>query len=272
MQTDKVVPLRMIHEMAVVHPNARLGKDVQIGPYAVIGEHVVIGDGTKIGPHVVIDGWTSIGKDCVIFPSASIGAEPQDLKFKGEKSYVFIGDRTTLREFTTVNRATGEGEETRIGSDCLMMAYTHVAHNCIVGNHVIMSNAATLAGHIIVEDRVVIGGLSGVHQFVKIGRNAMIGGASKVVQDVPPFMIADGHPAKVAGLNSVGMSRAGVPKEARRELKKAYRILYKNGKTLDQAIAMMEQELEAYEEVEHFLRFLRNAERGICRTRRDSSE
>ena len=152
------------------------------------------------------------------------------------------------------------------------MAYTHVAHNCVVGNHVIMSNAATLAGHIIVEDRVVIGGLSGVHQFVKIGRNAMIGGASKVVQDVPPFMIADGHPAKVAGLNSVGMSRAGVPKEARRELKKAYRILYKNGLSLDQAIAMMEQELEAYEEVEHFLRFLRNAERGICRTRRDSSE
>ena len=271
MRADNKV-VAYIHETAVVYPGARIGKNVEIGPYSVIGENVEIGEGTVIGPHVVITGWTSIGRDCKIYQFASIGEEPQDLKFAGEKSYVFIGDRTKIREGATVHRATGEGEETRIGNDCLLMAYTHVAHNCIVGNHVIMSNAATLAGHIIVEDRVVIGGLSGVHQFVKIGRNAMIGGASKVVQDVPPFMIADGHPAKVAGLNSVGMSRAGVPKEARRELKKAYRILYKNGLSLDQAIAMMEQELEAYEEVEHFLRFLRNAERGICRTRRDSSE
>ena len=270
MKPEKVVSLRVIHETAVIHPGARIGKDVEIGPYAVIGENVIIGDGTKIAAHVVVDGWTSIGKNCVIYPSASIGADPQDLKFRGEKSYVFIGDNTKIREFATVNRATGEGEETRIGSDCLLMAYTHVAHNCIVGNHVIMSNAATLAGHVVVEDRAVVGGLAGDHQCVKIGRNAMIGGASKVVQDIPPYVIADGHPARVSGLNSVGMARASLTDVAKRNLKKAYRILYRSGLTLAQAIAVMEQELESCEEVEHFMRFLRNAERGICRGRRDN--
>ncbi|AIF53766.1 acyl-ACP--UDP-N-acetylglucosamine O-acyltransferase [Pelosinus sp. UFO1] len=270
MKPEKVVvALRKIHETAVVHPNARIGKDVEIGPYAVIGENVVIGEGTKISAHVAIDGWTSIGKNCVIFPSASIGSEPQDLKFNGEKSYVFIGDNTKIREFATVNRATGEGEETRIGSNCLLMAYTHVAHNCVVGNHVIMSNAATLAGHVVVEDRAVIGGLAGIHQFVKIGMNAMVGGASKVVQDIPPFVIVDGHPARVSGLNNVGMARSGIGIEARSNIKKAYKILYRSGLSLAQAIETMEQELESYPEVEHFLRFLRNVERGVCRGRRD---
>jgi UDP-N-acetylglucosamine acyltransferase len=264
-----VVSLRKIHETAVIHPAARLGKEVEIGPYAVIGENVLIGDGTKIGAHAVIDGWTSIGKNCVIYPGASIGSEPQDMKFRGEKSYVFIGDNTKIREFATINRATGEGEETRVGSNCLLMAYTHVAHNCIVGNHVIMSNAATLAGHVIVEDRVVMGGLAGAHQFVKIGRNAMIGGAAKVVQDVPPFVIVDGHPAGVCGLNNVGLSRAGISEVAKRNLKKAYKILYRSGLTLSQAIEVMEQDLDSCEEIEHLLRFLRNAERGICRTRRE---
>lgn len=267
-----VIPIRKIHETAVIHPGARIGKDVEVGPYAVIGENVVIGDGTKIGAHVVIDGWTSIGKNCVIYPSASIGTEPQDLKFRGEKSYVFIGDNCKIREFATVNRATGEGEETRVGSGCLLMAYTHIAHNCVVGNNVVMSNAATLAGHVVVEDRAVIGGLAGVHQFVKIGRNAMIGGASKVVQDVPPFVIVDGHPAKVCGLNNVGLARAGISELSRRNLKKAYKILFRSGLILAQAIAVMEQELDSCEEVEHFLRFLRNAERGICRGRRDEDE
>jgi len=271
-ETVVVVPIRKSHETAVIHSGARIGKDVEVGPYAVIGENVLIGDGTKIGAHVVIDGWTSIGKNCVIFPGASIGSEPQDLKFRGEKSYVFIGDNTKIREFVTINRATGEGEETRIGSHCLLQAYTHVAHNCVLGNHVIMSNAATLAGHVTVEDRANISGLTGVHQFVKIGRNAMVGGASKVVQDVPPFVIADGHPAKVVGLNNVGMARAGISETARRSLKKAYKILYRSGLTLPQAIAVMEQELDSCEEVEHFLRFLRNAERGICRGRREEAE
>lgn len=270
MKSGKVIAF--IHDTAVIHPGARLGKDVEVGPYAVIGENVVIGEGTKIGAHAVLDGWTSIGKNCLVFPGASIGAQPQDLKFIGEKSYVFIGDNTKIRECATVNRATGEGEETRIGANCLMMAYTHVAHNCVVGNNVIMSNAATLAGHVIVEDRAVIGGLTGVHQFVKIGRNAMIGGASKVVQDVVPYTIVDGHPAKVSGLNSVGISRAGIPIESRRNIKKAYKLLYRSGLSLAQAIAVIEQEVDSCAEVDHLLRFLRNAERGICRGRKESAE
>ena len=266
MSTENKV-LAYIHETAVIAPGARIAKNVEIGPYSVIGEDVEIGEGTKIGPHVVITGWTQIGKDCKIFQGASIGEEPQDLKFKGEESYVFIGDRTTIREGATVHRATGEGEETRIGNDCLLMALTHVAHNCVVGNNVIMSNLASLAGHAIVEDRAVIGGMAGVHQFVKIGRNAMVGGMSKLTQDVVPYTIVDGHPAKAVGLNSVGISRAGIPLESRRRIKQAYKILYRSGLSLAQAIAVIEQEVDSCNEIEHFLRFLRDAERGICRER-----
>jgi len=268
MNADKVVAY--IHETAVVSPGAHIAKNVEIGPYSVIADHVEIGEGTKIGPHVVIGEWTSIGRDCQIFQGASVGEIPQDLKFKGEKSFCLIGDRTVIREGVTVHRATGEGEETRVGSDCLLMALTHVAHNCVLGNHVIMSNLASMAGHAIAEDRVVIGGMAGVHQFVKIGRNAMVGGMSKLVQDVVPYTIADGHPAKVVGLNSVGISRAGIPIESRRLIKKAYKILYRSGLTLTEAISVIEQEVDSCEEVEHLLRFLRNAERGICRERRDN--
>ncbi|MDU4444307.1 MAG: acyl-ACP--UDP-N-acetylglucosamine O-acyltransferase [Veillonella sp.] len=241
-----------IHNTAIVHPNAKLGKDVVIGPGAVIGENVEIGDGTQIGANVVIGGWTTIGKRCEIYPGASIGLEPQDLKFKGEKSYCY--------------RATGEGEETRVGNNCLLQACTHVAHNCIVGNNVIMSNCAGLAGHAIVEDRVVIGGLAGVHQFVKIGRNAMVGGMAKVVQDIPPYVIADGQPARVIGLNSVGLSRAGISEEVRRSLKQAFRIIYRSGFSLSRAIEEMEMQLDSSVEIENLLRFLRNADRGIMRT------
>lgn len=258
-----------IHDTAVVSPGAHIAKNVEIGPYSVIGEHVTIEEGTKIGPHVVISGWTHIGKDCRIFQGASVGEEPQDLKFRGEKSYVIIGDRTTIREGVTIHRATGEGEETRIGSDCLLMALTHVAHNCVVGNNVIMSNVASLAGHAIVEDRAVIGGMAGVHQFVKIGRNAMVGGMAKLTQDVVPYTIVDGHPARVVGLNAVGISRAGIPQESRRAIKQAYKLLYRSGLSLQQAIEVIEQEVESCEEVDHFLRFLRNADRGICRERRE---
>ena len=269
MRADNKV-VAYIHETAVVYPGARIGKNVEIGPYSVIGENVEIGEGTIIGPHVVLTGWTSIGKDCRIYQFASVGEIPQDLKFQGEKSYTFIGDRTTIREGATIHRATGEGEETRVGNDCLLMAYIHVAHNCVVGNGVIMSNAAMLAGHAIIEDKAVLGGKCGVHQFVKVGRNSMIGGTSKVVQDVVPYTIVDGHPAKVVGLNSVGISRAGIPIESRRKIKQAYKILYRSGLGLAQAIAMIEQEVDSCDEVEHLLRFLRNAERGICRERRES--
>lgn len=263
-----IMPASGIHATAIIHPSAVLGKDVTVGPYAVIDENTEIGDGCVIGAHVTIHPYTKIGKNCRFFPGCSIGAVPQDLKFVGEKTYTIIGDGGTFRECCTVNRAVGEGNETRIGNNILMMAYTHVAHNCIVGNNVIMSNVATLAGHVIVEDRAVIGGLSAVHQFCKIGRNVMIGGMARVNQDVPPFMICAGDPAFVSGLNSVGLSRAGMPVEERSELKKAFRIIYRSGLSLQEAISTMEQELSSSEPIEHLLRFLRNVERGIIRTRR----
>ena len=270
MKTDNVViPLRKIHETAVIYPGARLARDVEVGAYSVIGENVFIGEGTKVGPHAVIEGYTTIGRDCEIHHGACVGGTPQDLKFKGEKTFVYIGDNTIIREFVTVNRATGEGEETRIGNNCLIMGTVHIAHNCLIGNNVIIANGAGIAGHVVIEDRAIISGMTGVHQFVKIGRNAMVGGASKVVQDVPPFVIADGRPARVCGLNSVGIARAGLPEKARRELKKAYRILFRSGMKLSESITAMEQELESSEPVEHLLRFLRNVDRGICRGRRD---
>ncbi len=267
MATDsKVLKMCKIHETAIVAPGAQIGANVQIGPYSVIGEHVKIGDGTIIHPHVVLTGRTVVGKNCEFFQGASIGEAPQDLKYKGEDTVTILGDGVVVRECATVHRAVGEGNETRIGNNVLMMAYTHVAHNCIVGNNVIMSNCATLAGHVIVEDRAVIGGLTAVHQFTKIGRNCMCGGMSRISQDVPPFVIVAGNPAHVSGLNSVGISRAGISLDVRKELKKAYKILYNSGLSLPDAIDAMEQELDSCEEVEHFMRFLRSVERGICRT------
>ena len=226
-----VTPIHKIHETAIIEKGAEIGKNVVIGPYAVIKHDVVLGDGCIVGPHVVIHPYTTIGKDCKFFPGASIGSVPQDLKFKGERSHTVIGDRGVFRECVTVSRACGEGNETRIGNDILMMAYTHIAHNCIVGNNVIMSNVATLAGHVVVEDRAVIGGLAAVHQFCRIGRNAMAGGMSRISQDIPP-------------------------------------ILYRSGLSLEEAVATMEQELDSSEPVEHLMRFLRNAERGIIHTRK----
>lgn len=258
-----------IHSTAVVHPDAKIGQGVIIGPGAVIGENVSIRDGTKIGANVVVGGWTTIGQRCELYPGSAVGLEPQDLKFKGEKSFCNIGDETVIRECVTISRATGEGEETRIGNNCLFQACTHVAHNCIVGNNVIMSNCAGLAGHVIVEDRVVIGGIAGIHQFVKIGRNAMVGGMAKVVQDIPPYVIADGQPARVIGLNSVGLSRAGISEEVRHDLKQAFRIIYRSGFSLSRAIEEMEMQLNSSVEIENLLRFLRNADRGIMRLRRD---
>jgi len=263
---NKVVALREIHETALVHPGAKLGKNIVIGPYAIIGENVELGDGCIVGPHVVIDGSTKIGNNNKFYHGASIGVEPQDLKFKGEKSFLFIGDDNIFRENVTVSRGTaGGGGETRIGNNNLFMAYSHVAHDCQVGNNVVIANCSALAGHVTVEDRAVIGGLCGIHQFTKVGKLAMIGACSKIVKDVPPFIIADGNPARVAGINIVGLRRSGISPEIRDEIKKAYRILYRSNLTIEQAIERMEHELHGTEEIDHFIRFLRNAERGICR-------
>ena len=263
---NKVINLREIHETACVHPNAKIGRNVVIGPYAIIGEHVEIGDNCIIGPHVVIDGWTTIGTGNKFYHGASIGLEPQDLKFKGEKSFLFIGDNNVFRENVTVHRGTeGGGGETRIGNNSLFMAYSHIAHDCQLGNNIVLANCTALAGHVVVEDHVVIGGLCGVHQFTKIGKMVMVGGCSKIVKDVPPFVLVDGNPAKVSGINVVGLRRNNISPEIRDEIKKAYRILYRSNLIISKAIEQMDQELQASEEIEHFIRFLRNAERGILR-------
>ncbi|MGE5551063.1 MAG: acyl-ACP--UDP-N-acetylglucosamine O-acyltransferase [Bacteroidota bacterium] len=263
---SKVVVLRDIHETAIVHEGATLGRDVVIGPYAIIGEHVVLGDGCRVGPHVIIEGWTTIGRNNRFYHGATIGCEPQDLKFHGEKSDLVIGDDNTFREFTTISRGTeGGGGVTRIGNHNLFMAYCHVGHDCQIGNHIVMSNATNLAGHVQVEDRAVIGGMCGVHQFSKIGKLAMVGSNTKIVKDIPPFVLVDGNPARVAGVNTVGLRRNGIEPDVRDEIKKAYRILYRSNLGISQAIEQMDQEMQGSPEIEHFIRFLRNAERGICR-------
>lgn len=255
----------MIHPAAIVEAGAQLGADVEIGPYSIIGATVRIGAGTKIHPHVVLAGHTTLGAGCEIFPFASIGQQTQDLKFKGGAPRVEIGDRTTLREYVTVNAATNDGDATRVGRGCHIMAYAHIAHDCRVGDEVIIANCGTLAGHVVLEDQVILGGLCGVHQFVRIGRLTITGGCSKVTQDLPPFMMADGNPLGVHGLNTIGLKRRGVNEAAQAQIKKAYRILYREHLTAKLALAKIEQEVEPLEEVKHLVAFVRASERGITR-------
>ncbi len=225
-----------IHPTAIVDKRAELDSDVEIGAYSVVGAGVKIGARTLIMPHVCLDGATTFGADCKVFPFASIGAQTQDLKFKGGETFVKIGDRTTLREYVTVNSGTNEGDVTGVGSGCLIMAYCHVAHQCVVGDNVIISNATQLAGHVIVEDNAIIGGLCSIHQFVRVGRMSFIGGCSKATQDIPPYMLADGNPAEIRSINSVGLQRRGVPEEIRKNLKDAFRILYRENLSTQQAL------------------------------------
>lgn len=254
-----------IHPTAVVADGAVIGDGVEIGAYCVIGPHVKIGAGTTLMPHVVVDGRTSLGAGCRVFPFASLGTQTQDLKFKGGTTYVEIGDNTTLREYVTVNSGTEDGEVTRVGSSCTLLAYSHVAHGCRVGNGVIMSNAVQLAGHVIVEDFVVIGGISGVHQFVRIGTMCMVGGCTKIGQDLPPYLLADGNPASVHGLNSIGLKRRGVSDDAASTLKKAYKIVYRDGLVLRDAINVIKSDLPPCAELDRFIGFLAESERGILR-------
>jgi len=262
----KVVPIRtFVHPTAIVHPKAELGNNVTVGPYAIIGEHVVIGDDTWIGPRAIIEGWTIMGKGNKVYAGSVVGNDPQDLKFKGEKSYLFIGDNNIIREYATISRGTeGGGGETHIGDGNLFMSYVHIAHDCQIGNHVVVAHGSGVGGHVTIEDRAIISGLAGIHQFTKIGKMAMVGAHSMVKKDVPPFLIVDGNPARVAFPNIVGLRRNGVPPEVRADIKRAYKILYRSNLNVSQAIEQMEQELPGTAEIDHFLRFLRNAERGIC--------
>ncbi len=255
-----------IHPSATVDKKAKLASDVKVGPYAVIGPEVKIDKTTEIGPHVVIDGHTSIGKNCRIFPSAFVGTIPQDLKYKkGTRSFLKIGDDNIIRECVTMNPSTDDGGTTSIGSGNLFMAYSHVAHDCEIGDNCIIANSGTLAGHVTLEDRVVIGGLTAIHQFVRVGKLAMIGGCSKVVQDIPPFSTCDGHPARVYSLNLVGLKRAGISKETCDSLRKVFKILFHSELSVSNAVEQARAESGNIEEILYLIDFVRNSKRGVCR-------
>ena len=251
-----------IHPTASIDPTARIGRDVEIGAYAVVGTEVVIGDGTRLRPHVVIEPYVTIGSRCDIYSGAVLGGVPQDRKFKGEKSYLVIGDENIIREHVTIHRAAGEGNETRIGSNNQIMAYGHIGHNCVLENDITMANMVGISGHVHVENKVNIGGIVGIHQFVRIGRLAMIGGYSKVVQDVPPFMMADGRPSKVLDLNVIGLRRSGVSAKARADLKHAYKLLYRSQMNMSQALEEIDGTVDSSAESEYLLEFVRKIRLG----------
>jgi len=257
--------MKSIHPTAIVHSAAQIDEGCVVGPYCIIGEHVVLGSGCKLHSHVVMDGHTTLGERNEIFPFVSIGLKTQDLKWKGGITRVEIGSQNTFREHVTVNSATADGGVTLIGSYNHFLAYAHVAHDCTLGNHIVMSNVATLAGHIVVEDYAVIGGLAAVHQFCRIGRMSIIGGCSKIVQDVPPFMLVDGNPAETRTINKVGLERNGVAEETQNALKQAFKLLFRDGLTIPNALAKIEAELPQSDELAHLIQFARASERGLSK-------
>jgi len=257
----------VIHPSAVVSPKSELGTDVEIGPYCVIGDEVRIGDRTRLHAHLVVEGPIVIGADNEFYPFSSIGARSQDLKYAGEPTGARIGDRNTFREFVTVHRGTTSEADTVIGSDNHFLAYAHVAHDSVVGNHCILSNAATLGGHVTIEDYVILSGLAGVHQFCRVGAHSLIGGCTKIVQDVPPFTIADGHPAQLRGLNIVGLQRRGFSEEQIRTLKNAYKTLFlkKEANLAAQTEVLVASKTPKDENVLKILEFLQSSKRGVVR-------
>jgi UDP-N-acetylglucosamine acyltransferase len=251
------------HPTAVVDPRAGIGDGVLIGPYVVIGGQVSLGDGTQVGAHAVVDGSTRIGQRCRIYPSAMVGLIPQDLKYDGCDSRVEIGDDNVIREFVTVHRATSPGARTSIGNKNLLMAYVHIAHDCHIGDGCILANCVQLAGHVTIEDQASVGGLTPVHQFVRIGRHAFVGGGSRVAKDVPPYVRAAGNPLRVVGLNSIGLERRGFAPATIAEIKRAYRLLYRSQLNVTQAIQRIRDEVDQTPEVRTFVEFLEATERGI---------
>jgi UDP-N-acetylglucosamine acyltransferase len=251
-----------IHPTATIDPTAEIGDDVEIGPYTVVGEEAVIGRGTRLRPHVVIEPYVTIGAGCDIFSGAVLGGIPQDRKFHGEKSYLKIGDDNIIREHVTIHRAAGAGEDTLIGDNNLIMAYCHIGHNCVLGNGITMASFTGISGHALIEDQANFGGYVGVHQFVRVGRLAMIGGISKVVQDVPPFMMADGRPCEVVGLNVRGLRRSAVSNQSRADLKQAYKLLYRSQLNTSQAVEAIDAEIESGPERDYLLDFIRQIRFG----------
>jgi UDP-N-acetylglucosamine acyltransferase len=255
-----------IHPTAIVEEGAQIAADATVGPFSIIGPKVTLGPGCVIDHHVSLSGQTTLGAGNRVFPFASIGSIPQDLKYHGEDSTLVIGDRNTFREFTTINIGTeGGGGTTVIGSGNLLMAYVHVAHDCRIGNGVVMANCATLAGHIEILDHAIIGGLTAIHQFVRVGEFSMVGGASAVTMDIPPFMTASGNRAELHGLNLVGLKRRGFPEDDISGLKKAYRIIFRGGLTAREALAEVEREVPGTPSVNRLVEFIRSSERGVTR-------
>jgi UDP-N-acetylglucosamine acyltransferase len=253
----------LVHETAIVDPRAELGRGVTVGPWTLIGPRVVVGDGTGIGPRVLIEKDTTVGEDCRIANGAVLGTDPQDLKYRGERSSLRVGDRTVIREFATLNRGTAASGRTIVGTDCLLMAYSHVAHDCELGNHVVLANSVNMGGHVLIEDWAIVGGLTPIHQFVRIGAHAFVGGGSRVPQDVPPYCRAAGNPPKLYGLNTDGLERRGLSEETRRALKQAYRLLFQADENLSRALERVERDVPGIPEVKHLLQFIRSSERGI---------
>jgi len=254
-----------IHPTALISPQARLASTVEVGPYCVIGPDVELGEGCRLMNHVSLQGPSRFGQNNLFHPFCSIGGKTQDLKYTGEPTYLEVGDHNEFREFTSVNRGTAPGEKTIIGHHNLFLTYSHVAHNCVMGNHCILSNNGTLGGHVIVEDYAIISGLAAAHQFCRIGQHALIGGCTKIVQDVPPFFIADGNPAIVRAVNDVGLLRRGYSKEQISVLRKALRLLYDPQRNTSQALTVLESELGTHPEVQIILNFIRASQRGIVR-------
>jgi UDP-N-acetylglucosamine acyltransferase len=252
-----------IHPAAFIDPGAQIGSGVTIGPNTVVGPDVVIGDDTWIGANCLVEGWTSIGSRCRVCHCSVLGSDPQDLKYRGEETYVRIGDDNTIREFTTVHRATGEGDETTIGSGNFIMAYAHIAHNCRVGNHTILANGVNMGGHVTIEDHASVSGLTVIHQFVRIGEYSYTGGGSRVPMDIVPYIKAAGNPPVVNGLNTVGLQRQGFAAETIRVLKKAYRLLFRSNLNVSQALERIKSDLPGIPEILHLVEFIETSERGI---------
>jgi len=252
-----------IHPTAIVESGAHIGQGVIIEPYAIVKGNVTLEDNVVIKSHAYIDGFTTIGEGTTVYPGASIGTKTQDLKFRGEKTFVKIGKNCEIREFVTINSSCQENTTVSVGDHCLIMAYCHVAHNCIIGNRVIMSNNATLAGHVTVEDHAIIGGMTPIHQFVRIGCYAMVGGMSRVTHDIPPYTIGAGIPFKFGGLNLIGLKRNGFTLQTRKELSKAFKLLYRSGLHFEEAINCTEKDVEPLPEVKHWIHFCRNSKRGL---------
>ena len=254
-----------IHPTAIVAPGAQLGEGVTIGPYSILDADVVIGDGTSIGAHCVITGRTTLGRKNRLFTGAVVGSEPQDVKYHGEETYLEIGDENIIREYATINPGTGEGSKTVIGNDNWLMIQSHVGHNCVIANHVKLANGVMLGGHAVIEDYATVGGATPVHQFVRVGRYAMIGGGLRVSQDVAPYMMAGDEPLRICGLNQVGLERNGFPPETVELLKKAYKVVFRQNLTKQEALQALSKDFPATEEIKNLIDFLNSSTRGIVR-------